>query len=239
MKWLFVILSVMCLTVTAKVKAEEPTDPKPVIVFDFGGVMVDTDVRPILNHCADRFQMTPEEFYPQFKQRMEPLACGHVTEEGFWTQWAEEVGIELSPSWKEEHLYAFVQCSTVRPAMFELVEKLKANGYRVAVLSDVGEWAAEVYRDQGLYELFSPVLLSCEMGAHKPSREAYEILMDELGVPTQQVIFIDDKINNVEAARELGIQAFQYTTFEEIHSLLEEVQQYVFTDSDRSALVNK
>ena len=79
------------------------------------------------------------------------------------------------------------------------------------MLSDVTQYQAEIVRKIGYYDLFSPVLLSYEIGVKKPNPEAFKILLEKLQKPASSVIFIDDKIENVEAARNFGIDSIHFT----------------------------
>lgn len=53
---------------------------------------------------------------------------------------------------------------------------------------------------------FDRLFYSCEMGAKKPHPEFFEQIVDELGVPAENLGFIDNRVQNVETASEVGIQ---------------------------------
>jgi len=55
------------------------------------------------------------------------------------------------------------------------------------------------------------VISSHEVGCRKPDREIYQLALGRADIPAGQALFIDDKPENVAAARELGIRAHQYT----------------------------
>lgn len=56
-------------------------------------------------------------------------------------------------------------------------------------------------------ELFEDMFVSSEMKMLKPSREFYLEAVRRIGLPPQEILFIDDSLTNVEAARALGIDA--------------------------------
>jgi len=54
--------------------------------------------------------------------------------------------------------------------------------------------------------------VSCHLGAVKPNRAFYERALAKFGLPPAACLFIDDRPENVEGARDFGISALQYTT---------------------------
>lgn len=93
-----------------------------------------------------------------------------------------------------------------------MVKILQRRGYRTAMLSDVTQYQAEIIRKMGYYDLFSPLLLSYEIGVKKPNPEAFRILLKTLNLPASSVLFIDDRTENVEAAKKEGIDSIQFTS---------------------------
>lgn len=80
---------------------------------------------------------------------------------------------------------------------------------------------AQTIRKRGFYDPFNPVLISYEIGASKPDPRAYQILLDRLKIAPDQCIFIDDRIENVEAACALGIHGILYQSPAQLKKELE------------------
>ena len=75
-------------------------------------------------------------------------------------------------------------------------------------------------RRLGFYEPFHPVLLSCQTGVSKPHPHAFKLLLKCLKVPANQVIFIDDQEQNIQAAQLLGIDGIQCVSYEQLKESL-------------------
>ncbi|HEY3015498.1 MAG TPA: HAD-IA family hydrolase, partial [Nocardioides sp.] len=91
------------------------------------------------------------------------------------------------------------------PAMFALVEDLRAADVRVALLTI--SWG-NTYPRERIDALFDPVVISGEVGMRKPLSAIYEFALERLGTPAGRVLFIDDAEPNILGARRVGLQAF-------------------------------
>ncbi len=100
--------------------------------------------------------------------------------------------------------------------MFSWIEKLRASGYTIGILSNLPQPIADSLRaTPGFLEHFDHATLSCELGLYKPQAAIYEHSYRGLGVAPEEVLFIDDKIENVMGAREVGMSAELFTVWEE------------------------
>lgn len=75
----------------------------------------------------------------------------------------------------------------------------------------------------GLHHIFTAFLSSCWLGAVKPSRLIYERALGIAQAPAAQVVFIDDRMQNLDQAQALGMQTIHYT---EATALETELQKF-------------
>ena len=104
--------------------------------------------------------------------------------------------------------------------MFDLVRNLKRKGYITAMLSNTEKPSVRHFEEQKYYDLFDPAVFSCVEGFRKPDPTIYKKLISVLKLRPEQIIFFDDKRENVDAAASLGIIAEQYTSFESLEKTL-------------------
>jgi HAD superfamily hydrolase (TIGR01493 family) len=72
-------------------------------------------------------------------------------------------------------------------------------------------------RDDGMdWNLFKESFVSGEAGLRKPDAAFYTLVLQRIGLPAENIFFVDDKANNVDAARALGIQGVVYTSMEKL-----------------------
>lgn len=94
----------------------------------------------------------------------------------------------------------------------ELIAELKSAGYKVYVLSNMSKEYIEYLRKMPVYSHFDGDIVSCEVGLTKPEKEIYALLLERFNLEPSQTMFIDDRKENTEAAAEVGIVPFHFST---------------------------
>ncbi|MBE6220112.1 MAG: HAD family phosphatase [Rikenellaceae bacterium] len=91
-----------------------------------------------------------------------------------------------------------------------LIQDLKRAGYKLYVLSNMSREFIDFLRKQPVYSNFDGEVVSCEEGVVKPMPSIYEILIKRYNLDVAQTMFIDDRIENVEVAKQFGITPFHF-----------------------------
>ena len=87
--------------------------------------------------------------------------------------------------------------------MVELVREVRRRGVPVALVSN--SLGRNCYAKVDLDELFDVTVISGRVGVRKPSRRIYTMACDELGLPPEQCVLVDDLEHNLAGAARLGI----------------------------------
>ena len=175
------------------------------VVFDLGRVV---------------FAQDPAKSTAEFKQFFSYVSLTPMPQ--FWTDYdmgvlsfdqvAEELaayrGVE--PEFAREMItIAIGKQETIRPTE-KLIDKLKAAGYKLYVLSNMSREFIDFLRKQRVYENFDGDVVSCEVGIVKPMPEIYDLLLKRFDLDPAETIFIDDRKENVDAAAAKGIATFHF-----------------------------
>lgn len=91
---------------------------------------------------------------------------------------------------------------------FAWIKGLKERGYRVYLLSNYGKTSFEAARDMGRLSFLPLVdgsVISYEVKIVKPEPGIYEALLEKYHLKAEESVFLDDKPENVDAARAFGI----------------------------------
>jgi putative hydrolase of the HAD superfamily len=99
-----------------------------------------------------------------------------------------------------------------REEMWTLAKRFRTRDARTAILSNGGpEVTAGLRARRRLEEWFDAVIVSCEVGVCKPDPRIYQVCLSRLDVEPGEALFVDDRVENVEAAAALGLQTVHYT----------------------------
>lgn len=123
-------------------------------------------------------------------------------------------GLLVSRQPSSEHLFEYVWQKDQN--LLNFIRKNKAKGSKIGVLSNVAQYQFnQLFSKEEQEELFDFLVLSGEVGFSKPSKEIFKIAIDKSDTCLNEIYFFDDSLQNVEAAKKLGINAFLYQNWNE------------------------
>jgi putative hydrolase of the HAD superfamily len=177
-----------------------------VLLFDLGGVLIDfagfEELGPLMPQTADRAEVRARWIASASVQRFERA---EISPSDFAGGVIEELGLALSP---EEFLVEFVEWARgLYPGARSLLE-LIPKCHRLACLSNSNVLHTPLHR-RSMEPLLERYYFSDELGLVKPDRKVFEHVIDDLEIDPCRIAFFDDTPINVEAAREVGLIAFE------------------------------
>lgn len=185
-----------------------------VLLFDFGGVLVDLDREKVTAAFA-RLGIDIAPHLGAFKQAgmLSALERNAATVTEFCDGLRGLSTFERKPT-DTELIEAWDTFTTQVPAdRLEMLLKIRRN-YPVSLLSNTNviHWAKaryEFFRYGGHREgdFFDQIFLSYAMGVEKPAPEIFHRVVEMLRVPAGEVLFLDDSEANCEVARQCGLRA--------------------------------
>ena len=89
--------------------------------------------------------------------------------------------------------------------IINLIKKLKNNGYKLYLLSNICKEVHEAHKDI-INELFDGTILSYKINMIKPYKSIFKYALDKYNLDPSETLFIDDRSDNVETANSLGIK---------------------------------
>jgi len=137
----------------------------------------------------------------------------------YWTLVAQDLGVTLDDGLLNSLIAIDVDAWTdYRDEMWTLAATFRASGGKLGMLSNgVLEIVERIRADHDLPVLFDAVVISYEEQLAKPEPEIYRVALDRLGVPAFDALFVDDRAENIAAARELGLRTLLFTG--DVHAL--------------------
>jgi len=202
-----------------------------VVISDFGGVLT----TPLMHSFAafqDRSGV-PAEALGKAMQRVAEadgdhplfeLEKGRMAEADFLARISAELTRILGHE-PEMHRFKEIYFEALEPnePMIDLMQRLGAGGMRMALLTNnVREWEPFWRTMLPVDEIFELVVDSAFVGMRKPEPEIYELTLERVrardglaGLSPGECLFVDDVEVNVDAARQLGLEAVHFRTNEQ------------------------
>jgi len=181
------------------------------LIFDFGKVLVDYDFEAFfLKHIPDaerRRAFTPVLYNVELQQLLDRE-----------TRPFDEIMDEVINNNKEyEHeirtfmdLYPTIVTSEM-PGMYDLLGRLKSEGYRLYGLTN---WCSKVHLTMEQFPIFKLLdgqVISSEEHVIKPEPTIYQCLFERFNLNPEECVFADDREENIEGGRDLGMDGIVFT----------------------------
>lgn len=99
----------------------------------------------------------------------------------------------------------------VVPQSVEVIEALHARAVPLYALTNMpAEWVAMITAMSPAFARFKDIVVSAHEGVIKPDPRLYQIACARIGLPAQEIVFVDDSRANIDAARALGFDAILF-----------------------------
>jgi len=189
------------------------------VVFDFGNVICFPPAQEKIERAAEEAGLPVGRFLQAMWKDRLPYDGGETPQE-YWRKVAAHASTEFDDSLIErmvEHEIGF--WNTFDARVLQWIKTLREAGLTIGILSNLPHpIAASLRGTEGFLEHFDHITFSCDLRLFKPQPGIYEHSFRGLGVAPEEALFIDDKIENVEGARAVGMHAELFTTWEEFVS---------------------
>ena len=186
------------------------------VIFDFGGVLCFHPTGQQLAEAATLCGLDTLEFIDAFwrKRREYDRGTDPVT---YWRDIAAQSGRTFDDSTVQEMIRREIGFwSRYDERILSWIRDLRRAGLRTSILSNLpAPLGAALRASPGFLDHFDQVTFSYELGVIKPEPEIYHYALRGLGVAPEETLFLDDRPDNVEGARAIGLHAEIFTTWEE------------------------
>ncbi|MFX0008196.1 MAG: HAD-IA family hydrolase [Promethearchaeota archaeon] len=208
-------------------------------IFDFGGVLIEKTfvLKNVLDIIeADLNISIPRDENSYIRKIKRGLSSGRITPQEFLQKIFEKYYYPfqktdgaLPPKKVNVEFYAelwfdlYSQVTNLSSDMAEIIERLHQAGYTVSLMSNTHDVHAKSNYLRGFYDIFDNIFLSNEIGFIKPDMVKYKYVLKKLDTKPKKCIFIDDKIQNLVPAKNLGIIVIRFESFEKFKKQLKEL----------------
>ena len=189
------------------------------LVFDVGGVLVLTHYKPhpikghlvpgVHHYIAKKLKIDLDSWFDSIDSIYADSIEGKVSEKKALNTISKNLNI--SPKKLEKILIkAYKKNFKQNKKLYKIAFKFKKQGYRIAILSDQWPFSSKALILKKYSKNFNPIIISCYVGSRKPNKKIYRLLLKKLKLPSNSVIFIDNRDWNLKPAKELGIKTILF-----------------------------
>ena len=177
------------------------------IIFDIGDVLVSTNIKDYLRADPD----VPNEIIDELL-KLWFLEKDEIDDTMDLDTYREIVNKRMGTEFSKyiPNLFkANIDCVDVFDYTIPMIQDLKDKGYKVYFLSNWSAWTHDLLIREGKFDFLSTMdggVFSFSVGYMKPDEEIYKILLNRYKIDPEKAIFFDDKEENIEAAKKLGIK---------------------------------
>ena len=173
------------------------------LIVDYGGVMT-ADVFASFRAFCEAEGLAPDTVRDRFfgdpgaRALLERLETGKAAEPEFEAAFSQLIGVD--PDGLIDRMFGHMAPDE---AMIDGVLAARRAGVRTAMLSN--SWGEDRYDLEELGRLFDTWVISGVEGVRKPDPAIYALVLDRLGLPAADCVFVDDLPGNLKPARALGL----------------------------------
>lgn len=182
-----------------------------IVVFDLGKVLVDFDYTIAGRRLAAKSQASPAEIlkFLDYSPLLFRYETGLMTRQEFFDEVRKMAGYGGT---LEEFASFFADIFTEMPAMTALQAALRRKGFRTYIFSNTNDMAIEHIRQAfPFFGNFDGYILSYEVRAMKPAAKIYEALETMSGKRGAEILYLDDRPENIDAGIARGWQTILQT----------------------------
>ncbi|MEY4917445.1 MAG: hypothetical protein RL616_1358 [Verrucomicrobiota bacterium] len=195
----------------------------PVFIFDLGKVLVDFDYSIAARKIAARSAKAPEDLHAFLGSSplLVEYESGRLTRQSFYEAICEAIGFRGDLA---EFGGAFADIFAEMPGTIALHAELRRRGFKTYIFSNTNDLAIEhVRRNFPFFQNFDGYLYSYEVGAMKPLPKIYEAMEAMCGQRGADLIYLDDRVENIAAGAARGWRAILHELPEKSRQALKQI----------------
>ncbi|GIX42736.1 MAG: haloacid dehalogenase [Leptospiraceae bacterium] len=209
------------------------------IIFDLGKVLLDFDFNPFYNWIENHTPYSKKDVLNFLKQNhlIKNYELGYISTKEFFTILKDY----LRTSYSIEHLQnLWNRIFSIIDKNYFLLQELYYNkqkyNLKLALLSNTNE-SHKIFIEKHfvIFSYFDYKIFSFEIHLEKPEPEIYQYTLDLLNTKPENTIFIDDKLENIEGAKSIGIHSIHYKPTLDLKNILK-YQYYIPNFSKQTQL---
>ncbi len=198
------------------------------LLIDMYGVILNEPKGRVLDYArdilsSDEYKRVESTIWSE--RLFDKAGLGEIDSNEFF----KRIGLDDTEYHMKQYLDKYL---TLDSGFTDFAEKVKDRYELVLLSNDVSEWSSFITRKFGLDKYFSHKIISADVKCRKPELRMYDLTLDKIGRSAYECIFIDNTVENLLGAEEVGISPVLFNrdgshyygasvcTFDELGSLI-------------------
>lgn len=180
------------------------------ILLDMGNVIIDFSPDYILSHYTKDGTLLNKLKHAIFLHPIWSISDGGSIGEGGIFEEAKKC---LNPTLHDlarEIIETWYQHITYNETMFQILRRLKEQGFRLILCSNAAESFHRYANSIPAFAFLDAVVVSSDIAKLKPNRDFFEYVLKTYTLKAEECFFVDDLVANIKGAYECGIDGYWY-----------------------------
>ena len=180
------------------------------VLFDFGGVISDECFKQGLFSISRENNINTREFYSAACSIISD--CGYLTgdadEKIFWQEMRQKFSLIGTDAYLSSQILSrFI----VRGWVIEIIKQLRDQNVLTAILSDQTDSLDRLNDKYDFFKYFDRIFNSFYLKQSKHNGwKIFDTVLNEMSIPANSALFIDDNENNIKNAEKIGLNAILF-----------------------------
>jgi putative hydrolase of the HAD superfamily len=190
------------------------------VIFDYGEVLTGPPDPQAHRNLLAIAGVEEEAFEKAYWAHRLDYDADILNGQTYWQTVARDTGVLFTPQQIGELLEQdALMWMNLNPAMLAWIPKIKEAGFRLGILSNMGDGVLDYLRPRFSWlAQFDQLTWSCELGVVKPEPAIYLHTVKELHVSPDRALFIDNLQKNIAGAEDVGLHAALFENVEQLQS---------------------
>ena len=178
-------------------------------IFDLGGVIFKDDGVSYEGRekLSEELGIDKEKFHRFWFDRKDKMTTGKLSEDEYLREFIKLYNLKIS---LKDLKRSIRSKNKIDEEMIKFILFLKEKYRLFALTNDVKEWIEYRIERFSLNRYFEKIISSSDVGFAKPEKEIYEIMIEETGIASKNLVFVDNREENLLPAERLGMLTYYF-----------------------------
>lgn len=176
------------------------------VIFDVGGVLMSESIDPVFDALNSKLG---KAVFARRGNLHSQLLTGKLNPNDYYKDIAKKTG--KTPEYVESLYFStYTKIIKINKKTIVLAKNAKRNGYKIGVLSNVTTPVKKLQKKLGLFDIFSSLILSCDVSLMKPQKQIYQLTIKKTGLKPEEIVYTDDRKELLLPAKKLGMKTIHF-----------------------------